>query len=121
MPGKKTLVIGAFTNPTRYSFLAIHSLRKHGHEVIAVGLRPGKVADIEIVTTPEPFSGIDTVTLYIGPQNQPVYYDYIETLRPSRVIFNPGTENQAFEKSLADAGIAVEEVCTLVLLSTGQF
>lgn len=121
MAGKKTLVIGASTNPSRYSFLAIHSLREHGHEVVAVGLKPGTVADVAISTVQEPFTEIDTVTLYVGPQNQPVFYDYIERLRPKRVIFNPGTENPAFENKLSAAGILAEEACTLVLLSTGQF
>ena len=118
---KKTLVVGASTNPSRYSFLAINSLRRHGHPVVGLGLRTGKVADLEIVKEKIIYSDIHTVTLYVGPQNQPMYFDYIEQLKPKRVIFNPGTENPVFENRLKDAGIDVEVACTLVLLSTGQY
>jgi hypothetical protein len=121
MAGKKTLVLGASTNPARYSFLAIHSLRKHRHQVVALGLKPGKVADVEISTVREFFAGIDTVALYVGPHKQPEIYDFVERLHPLRVIFNPGTENPVFEKRLESAGIKVEIACTLVLLSTGQY
>jgi predicted CoA-binding protein len=121
MTNKKTLVLGASTNPSRYSFLAINALREHGHNVCAIGLKEGKVADVEIGTEKNNFHNIDTVTLYLGPQNQPEYYGYIERLNPRRVIFNPGTENEVFEERLISSGIQVETGCTLVMLSTGQF
>ena len=59
--------------------------------------------------------------MYIGPQHQPAYYDYILELNPKRIVFNPGTENPEFETLAQSKGIAVEEACTLVLLSTGQY
>ncbi|MBL7891153.1 MAG: CoA-binding protein, partial [Bacteroidia bacterium] len=55
------------------------------------------------------------------PQNQPSWYDYILSLKPKRIIFNPGTENPEFEKMAASKGIEVQEACTLVLLSIGQY
>ena len=67
------------------------------------------------------YTNIDTVTLYIGAQRQPDYYEYIMSLKPRRVIFNPGTENPDFEAQLSARGILVEEACTLVLLSTGHY
>lgn len=118
---KKTLVIGASENPERYSYKAINALVKHGHEVVALGLRPGNVAGIEFETEKKPFDGIDTVTLYVGPKNQPEYYDFIIGLKPRRVIFNPGTENQELIEKLKATGISPEIACTLVLLGTGQF
>jgi hypothetical protein len=118
---KKTLVIGASENPERYSFKAINALVQHGHEVVALGLRPGNVAGIPFETEKKPFDGIDTVTLYVGPQNQPDYYQYILSLKPQRVIFNPGTENPEFIGKLEAAGIYPEIACTLVLLRTGQY
>ena len=121
MEDKKTLVVGASTNPERYSYKAIHSLRKHGHSVLALGLREGKVEDVEITKDKIPYKNIDTVTLYVGPGNQPGYFDYIESLQPKRVIFNPGTENKVFEDRLKALGIHVEIACTLVLLSTNQY
>ncbi len=51
MANKKTLVIGASTNPARYSYLAVESLRKHGHKVVALAKRAGQVADVDIQTT----------------------------------------------------------------------
>ena len=118
---KKTLVIGASEKPERYSFKAIRALRSHGHEVVALAPRPGKVEDVVFETQPLPFDGIDTVTLYLGPQNQQPYIEYILQLKPRRVIFNPGTENDDFASALTRAGIHAEVACTLVLLSTGQF
>ena len=117
----KTLVIGASERTTRYSNLAIRMLRDHGHEVEAVGLREGKVWDVPIQTGQPDIPEVDTVTLYVGPGRQDNLMDYVVSLKPRRVIFNPGTENPAFEKKLQSAGIQTEEACTLVLLSTGQF
>ncbi len=122
MENKKTLVIGASTNPARYSNLAIHTLRKHGNEVVALAKRAGKVADVELATRfPLPQENIHTVTLYVGPQNQPEYVDPILLLNPERVIFNPGAENVAFARKLQEKGIEAIEACTLVMLNTGQF
>lgn len=118
---QKTLVIGASEKPERYSYKAIKALRRHGHEVVALANRPGKVDDVGFSTQAIDFSGIDTVTMYVGPQNQDGYMDYIESLRPRRVIFNPGTENEKFIQRLERAGIQPEIACTLVLLSIGQY
>ncbi len=118
---KKTLVIGASTNPERFSYKAIHALRNAGYQVAAIGLREGEVKDVKIETDRLPFTDIHTVTLYIGPKNQPEYYPYILSLKPSRVIFNPGTENEPFQQMLRKAGITVVTGCTLVMLSVGNF
>ncbi|MCB0646771.1 MAG: CoA-binding protein [Saprospiraceae bacterium] len=117
----KTLVIGASTNPSRYSNMAINRLLLFKKGVRALGLRKGEVNGIEIETEKVEFDDIDTVTLYIGPQNQPEYYDYVVSLHPKRVIFNPGTENTTFYQILDQAGIEHFEACTLVLLNTGQY
>lgn len=118
---KKTLVIGASENPDRYSNKAIKSLVEHGNEVVAIGLRAGEVAGVSFNPEKKAFENIDTVTLYVGPQNQPEYYSYIIGLKPQRVIFNPGTENPVFITQLKAAGIYPEIACTLVLLATGQY
>jgi len=118
---KKTLVIGASENPERYSNKAIRSLLSHNHEVVALGLKKSSVEGVIFHTEKEQFENIDTVTLYVGPQNQPEYYSYIIGLKPRRVIFNPGTENPEFIAKLQSAGIYPEIACTLVLLATGQY
>ena len=118
---KKTLVLGASDNPERYSYLAVNRLRAKGHPVAAIGIKKVKVADVDIDTEKKPYPDIDTVTLYLNPQNQKEYYDYILSLHPKRVIFNPGAENQELYNLAKSNGIQPMEACTLVLLSTGQF
>jgi len=118
---KITLVIGASENPERYSNKAIHALVSYSHEVVAIGLRKGEVAGVSFDSEKKAFENVDTVTLYIGPQNQPEYYSYILDLKPRRVIFNPGTENPELISKLENAGIYPEIACTLVLLATGQY
>lgn len=118
---KKTLVIGASENPERYSNKAIRALVSHHHEVVAIGMREGEVAGVSFNSEKKAFENIDTVTLYVGPQNQPEYYNYILSLNPQRVIFNPGTENPEFIAKLKKSGIFPEIACTLVLLATGQY
>jgi predicted CoA-binding protein len=121
MSDKITLVIGASTEPSRYANKAIKMLRSHGHEVVGVGRDKGKVADVELRQEIPAGLHPDTVTLYINPAIQKSYYDKVLALKPRRVIFNPGTENEEFEHLLEQNKIAAEEACTLVLLSTGQF
>ncbi|MEM5564669.1 CoA-binding protein [Psychroserpens sp. AS72] len=118
---KKTLVIGASLKPERYSNIAINRLTSYNHDVVAIGLREGNVAGITIDTNLMPYKDIDTVTLYLNPQRQKAYYDYIIGLHPKRIIFNPGTENPEFQNLLKQEGIYFEEACTLVLLSTNQY
>ncbi len=118
---KKTLVLGASDNPERYSFMAVNRLREKGHPVIAIGRKQTKIADTEVGTGKKEFSGVDTVTLYLNPANQKEYYDYILSLHPKRLIFNPGAENAELARLAEANGIQPMEACTLVLLSTGQF
>ncbi|MEI8279144.1 MAG: CoA-binding protein [Bacteroidota bacterium] len=121
MNTKKTLVIGASENTARYSNMAIHRLLSHNQPVVAIGHKKGNVEGVEIVTEYPAINDIDTVTLYLNPTNQIPYYDYILSLKPKRIIFNPGTENAELEAIAEDAGIKVMEACTLVLLGTGQY
>lgn len=117
----KTLIIGATTNPGRYAHAVAHRLMQRGYPIVQIGLREGAVAGVPISTHKENYTDIDTVTLYIGPRHQPDYYDYVISLRPRRVIFNPGTENREFEDRLAGEGIEALKACTLVMLATGQY
>jgi predicted CoA-binding protein len=119
--GKKTLVLGASDNPGRYSYLAVTRLRGVGHPVVAIGRKQAKVGDVEIGTDQQPLTGVDTVTLYLSPQHQKQYYDYILSLHPRRVIFNPGAENPELAILARENGIEPVEGCTLVMLSTGQY
>lgn len=120
-PKNATLVIGASENPQRYSYLAINRLVKAGQPVRAVGKKAGSVNGVEILAGQPAFDDIDTVTLYVNPQLQRQYYDYILSLKPRRLIFNPGTENPELEALAYDNHIHPQLACTLVLLSTNQY
>ena len=116
----KTLVIGASTNPVRYSNMATKRLLDKDHQVVAYGLKEGKIGSIAI-TQELPIEGIDTVTLYLNPKNQEEYYNYLVELNPRRVIFNPGTENPNLINLLKQSNISFEVACTLVLLNTDSY
>ncbi|MDB9783277.1 CoA-binding protein [Winogradskyella sp.] len=118
---KKTLVLGASLKPERYSNIAINRLLRYNNEVKAFGLKEGEVNGITIDTKLKPYKAIDTVTLYLNAKRQKAYYNYVISLKPNRVIFNPGTENPEFYALLEQHHIAFEEACTLVLLGTGQY
>lgn len=121
MTHKKTLILGATPNAGRYAYLAANRLKSHGHPIVNVGLKTGEVAGVAIEKPEKIHDDIDTLTLYIGPQNQPPLYDYILATKPKRIIFNPGTENSELQR-LADAeGIETQYACTLVLLSIGEY
>lgn len=115
------MVIGASENPTRYSYKAILSLTSHGHEVVAISDKKGQVAGIDFQTSLDLVSEIDTITLYVNPKIQEMYYDYILLIKPRRVIFNPGAENSSFMALLKQNNIESVIACTLVMLSTKQF
>ncbi len=121
MEKKKTLVLGASLNPSRYSNMAINRLVASKHPVVAVGLRKGEVAGVPISTEKESFEEVDTVTLYLNPKRQVEYYEYILSLNPERVIFNPGTENPELYKILKKNNIEFEVACTLVMLGSNQY
>ena len=121
MATKKTLVLGASENPARYSNLAIKRLTANNHPVVALGKKKGNINGLEIETEKKTFDNIDTVTLYLNPLHQQEYYDYIFSLHPKRIIFNPGTENEELMELAQQKGITTQEACTLVLLSTGQY
>ena len=121
MADKKTLVLGATTNESRYAYLAANRLVRSGHSIVNVGIKPGEVAGVPIEKPETIHTDIDTITLYVGPQHQEELYDYILNTHPKRIIFNPGTENSALRRMADEKGIETEYACTLVLLSIGQY
>lgn len=118
---KTTIVLGASTNPTRYSYLASQRLADAGHSVVPIGIRSGKIDNIEIIVGQPVLDEVDTITVYLSPENQTGYYDYIINLKPNRIIFNPGSENPELVHLARKNGIESTIACTLVMLSTGQY
>lgn len=121
MAGKKTLVVGASPKPDRYSYQAVANLSANGHETIALGNRIGEIGPVTITTEKNALEGIDSVSVYLSAKNQSEYQDYIISLKPKRVIFNPGAENPDFYETLDKEGIEAVEACTLVMLSIGNY
>ena len=118
---KKTIVLGASPNPTRYAYKATSRLNAEGHETIPMGIRDGEIDGIEIVTEIGDVENVDTITLYLNPKHQKQYYDYLIGLKPKRIIFNPGTENPELSKLAQENGIETVVACTLVMLSIGDY
>lgn len=118
---EKVLVMGASPESTRYSYMATRMLKEYGHQVTCYGKRKGECSGEPILNEFPDGRSFDTVTLYLNPTHQQEYYDRILALKPRRVIFNPGTENDEFEDILRKHQIDPDESCTLVLLRTGQF
>ncbi|MGW8123069.1 CoA-binding protein [Roseivirga echinicomitans] len=120
---KRTVIIGSNTKTTSYAFLAATRLKNNGHEFFPVGISEGKVLGKKILNIHDMpvIEDVDTVTLYINPTRQVEWYDYILSLKPKRIIFNPGTENQELKNKAEAQGIICEEACTLVMLSVGNF
>lgn len=117
----KTLVFGASLNPSRYSNLALRRLNAHGFMVLAIGGTAGDVGNIKVMTGYPVLEDIHTITMYMNPGNQQNHYDYLLSLKPNRIIFNPGAENFEFAKLAEVQGIEVINNCTLVMLSLDRF
>lgn len=118
---KKTIVLGATPNPERYAYRATVRLKQKGHEAIPVGNKKGEIEGIKIENGTPQYEGVDTITLYLNPDNQKSYYDYIFSLKPKRIIFNPGTENFELIRLAKEKGIETEIGCTLVMLSINNY
>ncbi|HEX5169440.1 MAG TPA: CoA-binding protein [Cyclobacteriaceae bacterium] len=121
--GKKTVIVGATPNQSRYAYLAAGMLTEYGHEIVPLGIRKGEVFGKEIldIRTKPVIKDVDTITIYLSPVHQPEWYEYLLGLKPKRIIFNPGTENDEFERLVEGKGIEGTEACTLVLLRSRQF
>ncbi|HBG69860.1 MAG: CoA-binding protein [Bacteroidetes bacterium GWF2_43_63] len=118
---KPTLVLGASPNPSRYSYLATLKLSEHGHTVYPIGNKNGKIGDFDILKSGHDQQQVHTVTLYLGEKHQKEWEDYILSLNPERIIFNPGAENQSLFVKASQKGIFCMEACTLVMLASGSF
>ena len=119
----KTVILGASNNPARYSFQAAKLLSEMGYEFEPVGLKKGLSGGMNIRNIRERpvIENVDTITLYMNPYNQQEYLEYIISMRPKRIIFNPGTENPELVDLAAKASINTIENCTLIMLRTGSF
>lgn len=120
---KRTVIVGASENPSSYAYLAANNLKSKDHEIIPISIHSGSVLGqsfLDLNSRPS-IAGVDTVTLYINPYHQAEWEEYILSLRPKRIIFNPGTENYSLKAKAAENDIETVFGCTLVMLNTGQY
>lgn len=117
------MIIGSVPKPSRYAYKAASMLRERDFDFIPLGIQEGEVLGEKIlqVNDKPQIDDVETLTLYINPTRQKDWYDYMISLRPKRIIFNPGTENQEFKILAQKEGIECVEACTLVMLSTGVY
>jgi len=118
---KKTVVLGATPDSSRYAFKAANMLLEYGHEMVPVGIKKGEIKGIKIENDQPEIGEVDTVTLYVGSNNLPPLFDYILSLKPKRIIFNPGTENDDLISLASKNNIEPVLGCTLVMLSVGTY
>jgi predicted CoA-binding protein len=118
---KKTLVLGATPDSTRFAYRAANMLVQYGHEIVPVGIKKGQVAGQTIRNDYPVEQDIDTVTLYVGANNLPPLFEYILKLQPKRILFNPGTENADLIRLAQEHNIEVVLGCTLVMLSSDTY
>jgi len=117
----KTIVLGASPDPLRFSNKAVKSLIRHNHEVIPLGNRTGRIAGKDIIIGQPDFEDIHTVALYLNPENQKEYYNYIVKLSPRRVIFNPGTINEELIELVKKNNIEPVLDCALIMLNNNKY
>ena len=119
---KPTLVLGASPKPDRFAYKAVRSLQRRNIPVIAIGKKDTDLDGIKIRKgKPKDIGRVHTVTMYLNPKNQEEYYDYILSLEPARIIFNPGTRNPGFAETARKHGIEVVEDCMLIMLNSSRF
>ncbi len=123
MPKNKTLLVGATTNPTRYAYTAAEFLRRANEPFVPISIKRGEVLGetiLDLRSKPD-LEDIQTITLYLSEKHQEEWEGYLLSLKPERIIFNPGAENPRLSKKATERGIEAINACTLVMINTGQY
>ena len=119
---KNVVVLGATPRNDRFAYRAMVLLQQHGHRAIPVNPAFEEILEercyASVSEVPEP---IDTLTMYVGAARSAPLIDDIIRVKPRRIIFNPGAENDEFSKAAQANGIEAINACTLVMLQTGSF
>lgn len=114
-------ILGASDKPDRYSNMLVKRLASKGQELYPVNPALKSIDGIEVYRSlAELPKGIDVLTVYLNPRRSSALADAIIATGIPRVIFNPGAENEGLSDRLTDAGIRVEEACSLVLSGLGH-
>lgn len=123
MEDKKTVILGASPEQSRYAYVAARMMHEQDIPFVPVGIKTGEVFGNKILDLKEKPSidDVDTITMYISAKNQQEWYDYILSLKPRRIVFNPGTQNSELSALAKENQIATVSACSLVMLSSGQY
>lgn len=123
MKKDKTLIVGATPNPTRYAFTAADFLQRSGKPFIPLSIKRGHVLGEEILDLRQKptLEDIHTITLYLNANHQKEWEEYLLSLEPKRIIFNPGAENLRLAQKAQNEGIETLNACTLVMINSGQY
>lgn len=116
------VVLGASPNPSRTSYLAAKLLMQKGYMVRAFGNKIGKIDHLDISNTLPNITNkhIDAITIFLKPDRQKEYYDFILNAKPTSIIFNPGTENPELEELAQKKKINIISCCTIALTAVGM-
>lgn len=119
----KHIILGASPNPDRAAYQAAVKLEHAGLDWLPISNKKGTILNKEMYLIQDKplFDKVHTLLLYINPKRQLEYTDYILSLKPKRIIFNPGTENPHLQKLASDQGIETLFTCSLVMLSLGSY
>ena len=95
---KKTLVLGVSLNPDRYSNMAVRRLASNKVEVIAIGLKHGKINGINIENKLIEFKDVHTVKFFNGSKG----YGFITNDETSEDIFVHATSLDGIQLNEGD-------------------
>lgn len=122
MNTQNVVVLGASPKEERYSNKAVYELANHGHHVYPVHPLATEIHGQTCYKHLDDIPGeVDTLTLYVGQERSTQLLDKILSRKPSRIIMNPGAENDLLETKAKEHNIEVVRGCTLVMLRTEQF
>lgn len=122
MKQETVAILGASNKADRYAHKALVMLREYGHSVIPINPALDTIESVPVVKSiKDIIVPVSTLTLYMRADRYMPLLEDIISLKPGRVIFNPGTESDEALSILKDSGIPGIYACTLVLLRTGQF
>lgn len=118
---RRIVVLGASPKQDRYSNKALRELKSLGFTVYPVNPGHRMIEGIpvfrKLAEVPRP---VDTVTVYVNPEQLINMLDDLIAINPKRVILNPGTFSEEIFEKLQDSGIETLDACTLVMLATNQ-
>jgi predicted CoA-binding protein len=115
-------ILGAQAREEKYAYKAFKLSKSKGHTVYPVNPCLKEIEGEKVYPSLADITDkIDTLTLYVSPARSEELTDEILALKPKRIIFNPGAENDALASAAQAQGIKAVYACMLVLLSTNQF